>query len=118
VSNITDLDEGRRLFIEGECEEAFKLLLPLAKKGIAEAESSIGLMYSTNEGVARDIPVAIKWLESSAHKGCGEAAHNLGTLYLTCEPDIPIDKNKSKKWYKKAKELGFITADDSWYSDE
>ena len=115
MSNTTDLDEGRRLFIEGKCEEAFKLLLPLAKKGIAEAESSIGLMYSTNEGVSRDIPEAIKWLESSASKGCGEAAHNLGTLYLTCEPEIPLNDVESKKWYKKAKDLGFIVADNEWY---
>jgi TPR repeat protein len=113
--NDEEINEGLKLFEAGKFSQAFKVLLPLAERGYAEAETKIGLMYYLGDGVARDIKEAKKWLESAAEKGVGEAAHNLGTLYLTCEPDLPRDEKKSKEWYKKAKELGTQVAPDDWY---
>ena len=76
------------------------------------------MMYQLGLGLEREVGKAIEWLQAAADKGNGNAAHNLGTLYLTCEPDIPSNMNKSEYWYKKAKELGFIAGTDDWYGNE
>jgi len=86
-----------------------KILLPLAKSGNPLAQARVGFAYQLGLGwQKRDIRNAIKWLVAAANQDVGEAAHNLGALYLTCEPDLPVDREKSRFWYKKAELLGFI----------
>lgn len=96
-------------------EDAFRVLLPCAEQGIAEAQAQIGIMYQLGLGVMRNIKEAIRWLTLAAENGRGDAAHNLGTLYLTCAPDVRVSKKKSSNWYRKAKELGFEVASTDWY---
>ena len=95
--------------------DAFRLLLPLAQSGSAKAQANLGTLYQLGLGVQRDLPEAIKWLKKAAGQGEGIAAHNLGTIYMTGSPEAPIDQDESKKWYRKARELGFEVANKSWY---
>ncbi len=113
--NESILNKGLKLLEKEEYIDAFRCLLPLAEKGNPEAQANIGLMYQMGVGIDRDIRSAVKWLSVAAENGRGDAAHNLGTLYLTCEPELPISQEKSKYWYNKAKELGFVVAPDDWY---
>jgi uncharacterized protein len=96
-------------------EQAVRLLRPLAESGNAMAQNNIGTLYQLGLGVQRDLQEAVKWLKLAVDQGDGSAAHNLGTIYLTGFPEMPIDQNESKKWYRKARELGFEVADQSWY---
>lgn len=109
-----DIKKGFELFDEEKYDEALKILLPAAASGDALAQSKVGLTYQLGLSGPRDLKSAIKWLTMAADQGIGEAAHNLGTLYLTCEPDLPVDKEKSRDWYKKAEELGFIVGTPDW----
>lgn len=103
------LEEGLALFDNESYGEAMKVLLPLAASGNSLAQAKVGLAYQLGLGwQKRDMRNAIKWLVAAANQGVGEAAHNLGTLYLTCEPDLPVNKEKSRFWYKKAELLGFV----------
>ncbi len=111
-----ELEEGLLLLAAEKYEAAFKVLHPLAKQQELKAQAAVGFMYQSGLGVERNIEKAIKWLEAAAKCGLGEAAHNLATLYLSCEPDQPKNPEKSRFWYKKAKELGFVTGSDDWYS--
>lgn len=92
----------------GNYQDALDTLLPHAEGGVPEAQAAVGLIYQLGLGVDRNIKSAVTWLEQAANQGNGAAAHNLGTLYLTCEPDLPVDADKSRYWYEKAKHLGFI----------
>lgn len=105
------------VLVRGEdYEGAVKLLRPCAEAGNAEAQCRLGVLYHLGQGVERNLTLAIEWLQNSAEQGNGVAAHNLGTLYLTCEPDMPPNPEESKKWFRKAKELGCVLANPEWYA--
>lgn len=110
-----DLKAALDAINQANYDEAFRLLLPLAEKNIARAQANLGTLYQTGLGVQRDLLEAIKWLERAAQQGQGSAAHNLGTIYLTGSPEVPVDQAESKKWYRKARELGFEVANKEWY---
>lgn len=103
----SQLVKGQRALELESYEEAFNTLLPCADAGVMDAEAIIGLLYMLGLGTSRDLLQAIKFLTSAAEKGSGVAAHNLGTLHLTGEPDLSNDEAESKKWFKRASDLGF-----------
>ena len=115
MSENSSLNSGLEKIETGDYQEAFELLIPYAEAGDPVACSKVGVLYQLGLGVQRDIEKAIKFLTTAAEKGNGEAAHNLGTLYLSAEPDFPNEPDKSKFWYKRAKELGFVVAQNDWY---
>lgn len=116
MTNVdSDFERGKKLFQNESYKEAFCLLMPYAKQGNAEAQANVGFMFYAGLGTDRNLHEAIMWLTKAANNGRGEAAHNLATLYLTCEPDMPRNATESKKWYLKAREMGFIVAADDWY---
>jgi TPR repeat protein len=95
--------------------KALRLLRPLAEGGHAGAQNSLGTLYQLGLGVDRNLGDALRWFMLSVGQGEGKAAHNIGTIYLTGSPEIPIDQAESKRWFRKARELGFAPADSSWY---
>ena len=111
------LKEANEALEKEDYDEAASLFAPLAEYGIAEAQRNYGTLFQLGLGVERNLKRAVELLELAAASGDGLAAHNLGTLYLSGEPDIPMDKSKSKHWYKRAKDLGFIAAGEGWYND-
>lgn len=115
MGDRTSLEYGLGKIDAGDYEDAFKILLPYAEDGKIDACSKVGVLYQLGLGVDRNITKAINYLNTAAEQGNGEAAHNLGTLYLSSEPELPNEPEKSKFWYKKAQELGFEVADKSWY---
>jgi TPR repeat protein len=109
------LQEGKEALNAGSYTVAFNSLLPCAEVGNAESQAIIGFLYYVGLGVDRDLQQSINWLLRAIEQGRGDAAHNLATLYLTCEPELPRDFEKSKKFYLKAQELGFVVTSDKWY---
>jgi len=100
-----NLKKGIELIEQGKYEEAFCLLLPIAKRGNSEAQAKVGVLYQLELGVDRNLTEAIFWLEKAARQGNGEAAHNLGTLFLTCESDM-ADAKKVKSGIRRPRPLG------------
>lgn len=111
------LREAQEKYASGNFDEAIREIMPLALSGVPEAESLLGVMYLLGEGVGRDIEKAVQWLELAMQHGQGEAAHNLGTLYLSCEPELPVDHEKARQLYLKAKSMGCVVADSSFYDN-
>jgi len=115
ANNCEQLHDGKQALDAGKHALAFRSLLPFAEAGNAEAQSIIGFLYYMGMGVDRDLHMAIEWLRKAIDQGRGDAAHNLGTLYLTCEPELPRNPEKTRELYLKAKDLGFIVTTDEWY---
>jgi len=119
MENSGDVDPrveaGKAALERDDYAEAFRLLLPCAEQGNAYAQATIGFLFFMGQGTKRDIHEAVTWLTKAVEQGRGDAAHNLGTLYLTCEPTIPRNPEESKRWYFKARELGFVVAPQDWY---
>lgn len=116
MSNLNKkLDGALDAFNHEKYEEAYRLLLPLAEDGVPKAQACLGSLYQLGLGVERNILEAIRWLKLAAEQGEGVAAHNLGTIYMSSSEVHELDREESKKWYRKARELGFEVAPPEWY---
>mgnify|MGYP000663436692 CR=1 FL=1 len=85
----------------GEIED----LTAKANTGDAGAQYSLGMKYSTGEGVSRDPKEAVSWLEQSAMQGNVDAQMALGSLFVSGR-GIPRDSVESAKWFQLAAEQG------------
>ena len=54
---------------------------PLAVKGHAPAQSGLGMMYFTGQGVSKDYKTAVKWFKLAAEQGDLLAQANLGWIH-------------------------------------
>ena len=73
------------------------VLRPEAEKGDASALFLVGVMYDTGQGVAEDIPEAIKWFRFAADKGNVDAMYSLGQEYALGE-GVPKDLVEAYFW--------------------
>ncbi|MEE3478275.1 MAG: tetratricopeptide repeat protein, partial [Methanomethylophilus sp.] len=68
-----DLDRSVKLTAEGKWNEARKILIRLARKGVMEAQFNLGLIYFNGYDVKPDYGKALKWYTKAADQGMPEA---------------------------------------------
>jgi TPR repeat protein len=71
---------------------------PLAREGNAEAETLLGAMYWSGEGVPRDHKEAARLYLSAARKGYARAQNDIGFMYGFGEGIPPHDDVQAYKW--------------------
>ena len=76
-----------------------------ADQGDARAQNSLGLMYQTGRGVARDDGAAAQWFQRAAELGDVEAQNNLGDFYATGR-GVPQDDVLALMWLSLASAQG------------
>lgn len=82
-------------------KDSFALLLTAAKKGSAEAQRNLAILYAHGEIVPEDFKKTMYWDEQAANQGLVESQNDLATMLLYGEngaSDIP----KAIFWYEKA----------------
>ena len=75
---VTGLDA----YEAGNYSTAFGNWWPLAVKGHAKAQASLGLLYYSGKGAPRDYDKALHWFSRAAEKGQPTAQFFMGLLYL------------------------------------
>ena len=78
------------LYNEQNFEQALKEFLPLAQKGIKEAQELSGVMYRLGRGTDPNIIMAKTFLEKAAAQNMPLALHHLGDMYYRGEG---VEKN-------------------------
>lgn len=93
----------------GDYETARRGWLALADKGNTSAMINLANLYEQGQGVARDLPEAIHWLERAAELGDSRAQFELG---LAHEKGIGVERDPraAAEWFRKAAEQGDNTA--------
>jgi len=71
---------------------------PLAEQGNAEAETLLGAMYWSGEGVSRDHRMAARLYLRAAEKGYARAQNDIGFMYGFGEGVPPLDNVQAYKW--------------------
>jgi hypothetical protein len=66
--------EAEAAYARGDYETAFKLWLPLAMEGSAQAQLNVGRMYERGEWVAQDKQAAMEWYSKAAEQSARDAA--------------------------------------------
>ncbi|HHV6976807.1 TPA: tetratricopeptide repeat protein [Haemophilus influenzae] len=94
---------------QSDYQTAFKLWLPLAEQGNADAQFNLGLMYYNGRGVKQDDFEAVKWFRKAAEQGDADAQFNLGVMYAKGQ-GVKQDDVEAVKWYRKAAEQGYADA--------
>ena len=87
ADQFTDAGNAARA---GDYAKALSIYQSLAAKGDPKAQASLGSMYYGGVGVAKDVPVAIRWLSAAAKGGDIHAEATLSLIYYT-GTDVPPD---------------------------
>ena len=107
--DIPRLGRGIAYYEKGFFPKAYKLLLPLAKKGYAKAQLLVGDCHANGQGVFMDTEEAVKWYRSAADQELPEAQHR---MFECCRDGVGIERNSANaaKWCRKAADAGLEEA--------
>jgi TPR repeat protein len=78
-----DYEKAKAAYKRGEYAAALKAWRPLAAKGHAGAQFSLGALYDFGRGVSQDYAEAVKWYRKAAEQGEVKAQSNLGAMYAS-----------------------------------
>ena len=81
VSFGDDFQDGVDAYERKDYKTAYKLWLPLAEQGFAQAQFNLGVMYENGQGVHQDYKEAVRLYRLSAEQGHAKAQNNLGLMY-------------------------------------
>ena len=111
ASNVSwaDYNKGWDAHLRGDWTTALQEWKPLAESGDAEAQNSLGWLYSNGYGVPQNKKTAMKWYRLSAKQNWSKAQNNLGAMY---ENGIGVKQNykTAVKWYTDAANQEFAPA--------
>jgi len=102
-------EDGLAAYQRGDYTTALRLLRPLADKGDAKAQFSLGVMYDKGQGVTQDYTEALNWYHRAAEQGDAKAQFNLGAMYENGQ-GVPPDHTQAVKWFRKAADQGIAGA--------
>ncbi len=92
-------------FESGDYETAYRLWLPMAEDGDAEAQNYLGIMHYLGFGVDRDYSKALEWYQKSAEAGHPDGQRNYGDM-INFGRGIKKDNYQAYKWYFAASQQG------------
>ena len=97
----SSLDEGVKAYERKDYAEALKYFKEASAQGVALAQTFLGVMYESGEGVPQDYSEAMKWYKLAAAQGDDTAQQNLGSMYQDGK-GVTQDYSEAMKWYKLA----------------
>ncbi len=109
ASAVAGFTEGANAYNAKNYALALKEVTPLAKKGHADAQHLLGLMYYMGRGVARDYKQALLWHRKAAMQGKADAQYVVGAMHYTGNA-VPQDHKTAISWFRKAAEQGHAEA--------
>ena len=100
-----DYWKGWDAYNNGDYATALREWGPLAKQGLASAQTLLGEMYANGVGVPQDYSTAHKWFSLAAEQGFAPAQFNLGLMYANGEGVIQ-DNLYAHMWWNIAASQG------------
>ena len=114
-SVFADLETAMTAYTEGNYEQTFKELKPLAEQGDANAQFMLARLYQDGEGIPQDFKKAVNWYKRAAEQEIGDdklaflgirtAQYNLGLMYKNGK-GVQQNDQEAVKWYRLAAKLG------------
>jgi len=99
------LEQGEAAWNRGEYAAALELLRPLADRGVAAAQATLGIMYDNGQGVPTDHAVAVVWFRKAANQGHAHAEYDLGLKYSQGQ-GVSHDDAVAVSWFQRAADHG------------
>ncbi|MGD8595171.1 MAG: tetratricopeptide repeat protein, partial [Gammaproteobacteria bacterium] len=101
AANKEQFEEALDAARQRDYEYALESWETLAKKGHADSQYRLGVMYRLGTGVEKDLEKAFQWFQRAAEQGHPQAQYNLGMMYLK---GWGVDRNleEAEKWFSQA----------------
>jgi len=103
------LAEGLAASRNGDYEAAFHELEPEAKRGNAEAQYHLGVMYDAGQGVPQNAGKAFRWYLNAAELGHKQAQYNAAVMYNEGR-GTALNPALALQWFAKAAQQGSADA--------
>jgi tetratricopeptide (TPR) repeat protein len=104
-----EVSQGFKDYDNGNYQASFENLEDLAILDNVDAQGRLGWMYSTGNGVPKNIDKSIYWLTKAANQDDVIAQYSLALLYDQGDL-VQQDFEEAIKWYSKASEQGYPEA--------
>lgn len=104
-----EMSKGLTAYQAGRYDEAYQAWLPLAKKGDANAQFNLGLLYRNGFGVKQNDREALIWFSQAAQQGLLDAQYNTGLMYMEGR-GVATSKIDAFQWWKLAASKGHAGA--------
>ena len=105
IAVIDDYQDAVDAYNREDYKTSYQLMLPLAKKGFAQAQYNLGVMYEKGKGVKQNHRKAKKWFSLAADQGLIQAQTTLASMYHEGE-GVSKNYEAASKWYHLAAEQG------------
>ncbi|MCC2097479.1 MAG: sel1 repeat family protein [Hyphomicrobiales bacterium] len=102
-----DFTTGLHAYEAGDYATAFGNWWPLALKGNAKAQASLGLLYYSGKGAPRDYAKALLWFSRAAEAGQPTAQFFMGVLYYYGK-GVPRNLGLAHAWCDIAVTYGYL----------
>jgi uncharacterized protein len=86
---------ARQLYLDGQPDKAFAMLLPLAEAGDAQAMVTLGYFYAYGIGTNRDVAKAVTLFEAATKQNHPGALFNLAIFHEHGSFGLPKDLNRA-----------------------
>ena len=98
-------EDGEAAYQRDDYATALRLWKPLADKGEAKAQYSLGLMYYVGLGGVEDEKEAARWYQLAAEQGHMLAQSHVGFMYYK-GTGVAQDYKEAARWFRLAAEQG------------
>ena len=97
-----DFQNAQNAYDRQDYETAYKLIVPLAEQGLAEAQYIMGLMYDKGKGVPQDYVLAHMWWNIAGSNGDKNAVTSKNTVEKDMTPQqIEKAQEMARNWKPK-----------------
>lgn len=98
MQQLSDFEQGLKYFYENDYANAAAFFLKGAEQGDAEAQFSLGNMYTEGVGVSQSDSQAMAWFLKAAAQGFVPAQVNLGVIYAQGQ-GVKQNLVEAHKWF-------------------
>jgi len=104
-----DVEDADAALTKKDYTTALKKFKSAAAKGNAYAQTQVGNMYNSGQGVVQDYAEAMHWYKLATAQGLADAQRNLGFMYDKGE-GVLRDDAEAAKWHRLAAAQGDAVA--------
>jgi uncharacterized protein len=99
------LEEGHQAYNAQHYDAAYRIWLPLAASGDAEAQYNVALLLMSGLGTPKDERKALELFHKAAHQGMTDAMYNIGVMFYEGKGVYRSDQS-AIEWWQLAAEGG------------
>ena len=105
IALVVEYQEAIDAYNREDYKTSYRLIRPLAKKGFAQAQYNLGVLYLKGKGVKANLIKAKKLFEFAAEQGVVKAQNKLALMHVK-GIGVVKDFNKAIKWWNLAAAQG------------